>query len=102
MPVSGQPSPPQTTTEPPTAARRTPCHESAETPLTPASLASQAAALELAVNRLDAEPRQILRWRYWNQLSFAEIARLLGVTPADAKLEWLQALEQLRAVHPPP
>ena len=57
---------------------------------------ARSAALEECVERLESRPRQILRWRYFENLNSEEIARRLG-TPAAAVRVTLQRLrEKLR------
>jgi RNA polymerase sigma-70 factor (ECF subfamily) len=59
--------------------------------------AEEAAAVERAVARLPEDYRQVLRWRYQEDLSFEEIAARLGRTANAARKLWVRAIGQLQA-----
>jgi RNA polymerase sigma-70 factor (ECF subfamily) len=56
----------------------------------------QATALEVCLERLQARPRQMVRWRYFEELSSEEIARLLGTKSAAVRVALQRIREQLR------
>ncbi len=69
--------------------------------LTPATAAIQQELkrrLEDAVARLDADDREIILMRHFEQLANQEVAALLGLTPAAASMRYLRALRRLRDV----
>lgn len=57
----------------------------------------EAVALEGCLERLAARPRQILRWRYFEDLKSEEIARRLGSKSAAVRVTLQRLREQLRA-----
>jgi RNA polymerase sigma-70 factor (ECF subfamily) len=56
----------------------------------------QAEALRRAVERLPEDYRQVLAWRYQENLSFEEIGQRLGRTGNAARKLWLRAVQQLQ------
>ena len=56
----------------------------------------QSAALEVCLERLPARPRQMVRWRYFEELSSEEIAGLLGTKSAAVRVALQRIREQLR------
>jgi len=61
-------------------------------------LAECRADLERAIPQLDAAERRVLRLRYAEELTFAEIGRVLAVRPAHAARLARRSLEHLRAL----
>jgi RNA polymerase sigma-70 factor (ECF subfamily) len=55
----------------------------------------QALALQQALERLPEDYRQVLLWRYQEQLSFEEIAQRLGRSANAARKLWARAVERL-------
>lgn len=56
----------------------------------------QTAALREALARLPEDYRQVLVWRYEEERSFEEIARLMGRSPNAVRKLWARALERLQ------
>jgi RNA polymerase sigma-70 factor, ECF subfamily len=56
----------------------------------------QSAALEVCLERLPARPRQMVRWRYFEELSAEEIAGLLGLKSPAVRVALQRIREQLR------
>jgi RNA polymerase sigma-70 factor (ECF subfamily) len=54
------------------------------------------AVLEICLERLSARPRQMVRWRYFEELSSEEIAVLLGTKGAAVRVALQRIREQLR------
>jgi RNA polymerase sigma-70 factor (ECF subfamily) len=61
------------------------------------AVTQQSAALEFCLERMPARPRQILRWRYFEDLKSDEIARRLGSQSAAVRVTLQRLREQLRA-----
>jgi RNA polymerase sigma-70 factor (ECF subfamily) len=61
--------------------------------LAKAELAEQ---LRLALGRLDAEERDLVLWRHFEQLSARDMALLLNITEAAANKRYIRAVERLR------
>jgi RNA polymerase sigma factor (sigma-70 family) len=61
-----------------------------------AEVSAQAAELRRAVGRLPHDQRLVLVLRYYLDLSFAEVGRVLNVTTKAAKSRTYRALERLR------
>ena len=57
----------------------------------------QSAALDACIEKLSARPRQILRWRYYDDLKSEEIARKLGTNASAVRVSLQRLREQLRA-----
>jgi RNA polymerase sigma-70 factor (ECF subfamily) len=72
------------------AARLRPRSDAAETPQI------DAAALSEALDMLDGVEREALVARVWGELSFEQIAALLGVSTSSAHRYYLAALKSLR------
>ncbi|MBS0660200.1 MAG: sigma-70 family RNA polymerase sigma factor [Verrucomicrobia bacterium] len=57
-------------------------------------------AVKLAAGALDGLPeeqRLVVQLKIWDELTFAEIAEVLGISPNTAASRWRYALEKLRA-----
>ena len=54
----------------------------------------QAAAVRQALARLPEHYREVLVWREWDELPFAEIAQRLGKTADAARMLWWRAVER--------
>jgi RNA polymerase sigma-70 factor, ECF subfamily len=61
------------------------------------AVSQKSAALELCLERMPARPRQILRWRYFEDLKSEEIAHRLGSKSAAVRVTLQRLREQLRA-----
>jgi len=61
------------------------------------AVSQQSVALELCLERMAARPRQILRWRYFEDLKSEEIASRLGSKSAAVRVTLQRLREQLRA-----
>jgi RNA polymerase sigma-70 factor, ECF subfamily len=57
----------------------------------------QSTALEVCLERLQARPRQMVRWRYFEGLKSEEIAGMLGSKSAAVRVALQRIREQLRA-----
>ncbi len=66
--------------------------DSLPTPGTNAAAEEQAVVIRAALQLLEEEHQQIIRWRNWEGLSFEEIANRLGVSVSTASRKWCQAL----------
>jgi len=69
--------------------------------LTPAAAAIRKeleARFHAALDRLEADDREVLTLRYFEQLSNGEVARVLGLSEAAAGMRHLRAVRRLRAV----
>ena len=55
-------------------------------------------ALRLAVARLSPERREVISLKIWQQLTFAEIGEVTGVSPNTAASRYRYALEDLRGM----
>jgi RNA polymerase sigma-70 factor (ECF subfamily) len=53
-------------------------------------------ALRRALDRLPGPAMQVIRWRNYDRLPFAEIGRRLGRSAEAARKVWARALEELR------
>jgi RNA polymerase sigma-70 factor (ECF subfamily) len=53
-------------------------------------------ALEDLVKRLPEDYQQVIRWRNWEELPFAEIGRRLGRSEDAARMLWARAVERLQ------
>jgi RNA polymerase sigma-70 factor (ECF subfamily) len=62
----------------------------------------QSEALARALQRLPAEYRQVIQWRQWDELPFAEIARRLERSVDAARMLWWRAIERLQKEMNPP
>lgn len=58
--------------------------------------------LERALERLPEDYRQLIRWRYQEELSFEEIARRLERSENAVRKLWFRAVERLRQEMGPP
>jgi RNA polymerase sigma-70 factor (ECF subfamily) len=65
------------------------------TPSSQASKREQTAALLHALERLPEPYRQVVAWRQWDDLPFAEIGRRLGRSEGAARMLYVRALERL-------
>lgn len=76
------------------------------TPSSAADLDEQVANLRAALTQLSEEYRQVIMWRNWDQLSFAEIGDRLGRSEEAARKLWTRAVaklaEFLPTEHPDP
>lgn len=70
--------------------------DSEPSPSSAAAAQEQEAALMLAMQRLPELQRQIIRWRNWDNLPFAEIGRRLNRSEDAARMQWVRALEDLK------
>lgn len=52
--------------------------------------------VERAIHGLDAEEQQIVRWRYWDELTLDEIAVRLRVSPSTLDTRWRGIAPKLR------
>lgn len=62
----------------------------------------QAEALARALQRLPPDYRQVIQWRQWDELPFAEIARRLERSVDAARMLWWRAIERLQKEMNPP
>jgi RNA polymerase sigma-70 factor (ECF subfamily) len=69
--------------------------ELARSPDASAIRREEAAALSVILARLPADYRRVLELRYWNGLSFVDMAPLLGRSPDAVRKMWYRALERL-------
>ena len=44
-----------------------------------------------ALDRLEADDRELLLLRVWDELPFADVAAVLGCSPGAARVRWLRA-----------
>ena len=58
--------------------------------------AELAERLRLALERLDADERDLILWRHFEQLSARDMALLLNITEAAANKRYIRAVERLR------
>jgi RNA polymerase sigma-70 factor, ECF subfamily len=49
-----------------------------------------------AMKGLDADDEQLVRMRNWDQLTFAEIGKRLGLSESGTRKRWGQAVQELR------
>ena len=66
--------------------------DSLPTPGTYAAAEEQSVVIRAALEKLDEEQNQIIRWRNWEGLSFEEIAHRLDTSISTASRKWYQAL----------
>jgi len=66
-----------------------------ETPSSVVGNAEMATVVRQAMERLPEHYRQVMIWREWDELSFAEIARRLERSEDAARMLWWRALERL-------
>lgn len=75
-----------------------------DTPPTPASTIGPASGLvrdenaerlREAIDKLPEHYRQVVIWRYWDDLPFETIAQRLGKSTEAARMLWLRAIEKL-------
>ncbi len=69
--------------------------------LSPSGVASRdevAARLHVALDSMKAEDREVLLLRHFEQLSNADVARLLHLSPPGASLRYLRAANRLRDI----
>jgi RNA polymerase sigma-70 factor (ECF subfamily) len=78
------------------AARTNGVADPALTPSAEASAREKSAALHLALAQLPEHYRQVIRWRNWEKLSFAEIGERTGRSADAARMLWARAVEQLQ------
>jgi RNA polymerase sigma-70 factor (ECF subfamily) len=64
------------------------------TPSGPVKRQEQAEVVRQALDRLPEHYRQVLIWREWEDLPFAEIATRLGRSVDAVRMLWLRALER--------
>jgi RNA polymerase sigma-70 factor (ECF subfamily) len=57
--------------------------------------AEQVRLMDAALERLPETYRQVIVWRQWHGLRFAEIGQRLGRSPDAARMLWFRAVEQL-------
>lgn len=62
-----------------------------------AEQAELAATIEASLGRLPAEQREVVVMKVWGGLTFAEIAKVVGVSPNTAASRYRYALERLEA-----
>ncbi len=60
------------------------------------ALADDAQRLNAAMAQLSGDHREVIRWRHWEQKSFAEIGQLLGRNAEAARQLWRRAFDRLR------
>ena len=60
--------------------------------------AELAERLRQALGQLDADDRDLILWRHFEQLSAREMAQLLQITEAAASKRYIRAVERLRTV----
>ena len=65
-----------------------------------AMLTETAAQVKQAVSRLPAQHRSVVVLRIWQELSYAEIAEIVGCSEATARSHMSHALAELRVVLP--
>jgi RNA polymerase sigma-70 factor, ECF subfamily len=65
------------------------------TPSAAACRREEAQAVAEALNRMPDHYRQIIRWRNWEGLSFAEIGKRVGKSEDAARMLWTRAIEKL-------
>jgi RNA polymerase sigma-70 factor (ECF subfamily) len=63
-----------------------------------AAALEELARLETLLTRLPRRQAEVLRLRLWDELSFAEIAQVLGRSPATVKSRFRYGLEKLRTL----
>jgi RNA polymerase sigma-70 factor (ECF subfamily) len=66
------------------------------TPSQQLARAELAERLRLALGQLDADERDLILWRHFEQLSARDMAQLLGITEAAASKRYIRAVEKLR------
>jgi RNA polymerase sigma-70 factor, ECF subfamily len=66
------------------------------TPSVQAMANEQSLALQRALARLPEEHRQVILWRYQEERSFDEVAKLLNKSPNAARKLWARALKRLQ------
>ena len=71
------------------------------TPSTSADLEEQVTILRAALSQLPEEYRQVIMWRNWDQLSFAEIGDRLNRSEEAARKRWTRAVAKLAEFLPP-
>ena len=54
--------------------------------------------LRAALGRLNAEERDLILWRHFEQLSAHDMAQLLHITEAAANKRYIRAVERLRKI----
>ena len=69
--------------------------DGASSPSQKALREEQAEAVRQALDRLPEHYRQVLVWREWDELPFAEIAERLGKSTDAARMLWWRAVERL-------
>ncbi len=55
----------------------------------------EAGRLRAAIERLPEHYRQVVVWRYWDDLPFETIGQRLNKSPEAARMLWLRAVEKL-------
>jgi RNA polymerase sigma-70 factor (ECF subfamily) len=60
--------------------------------------AEERAGMQRALERLDANDRELLALRHYEQMTTPEIGQVLGISTAAASKRYLRALERLRAI----
>ncbi len=60
--------------------------------------AELAERLRLALGQLDADERDLILWRHFEQLSARDIAQLLQISEAAASKRYIRAVERLRTI----
>jgi RNA polymerase sigma-70 factor (ECF subfamily) len=74
-----------------------------DSPRTRLAAREEAATLWQALEQLPEAKRQVIEWRNYELLSFAEIGRRLGKSEEAARKAWTRAIEVLqRILEPPP
>lgn len=59
--------------------------------------AEESNTLRMALQQLSEEHRQVLRYRNWDELPFADIGRLLNRSEDAARKLWTRAVDRLQA-----
>jgi RNA polymerase sigma-70 factor (ECF subfamily) len=60
------------------------------------SAREQETVLLRAMQRLPVRSRQVIQWRHWENLPYADIGQRLGCSPDAARMIWARAIERLQ------
>lgn len=75
-----------------------PVHVSARSPLEGLVADEMLGRVYAALNRLPGPLREVLILRFFHQLKTAEIARVVGITPGNARTRLTRAVQEMRSV----